>query len=261
MSAFVTEVTPVVTTRDEAANIERSLRGLAWAREVIVIDNFSEDDTPRIASSFPNVRVIQRIFDNLATQWAFACAQSKTEWVLTLDADYIVPDDLAREIDALEPSDDAGAYEASFTYVSRGRPLRGSLYPPRAVLLRRGRYEFAMDGHTQRVNVTGVIRPLQHRALHDDRKPMKRFIARQRRYMRDEATKLRATPFGTLPFSGKIRKLRVVAPFAVVVQTLFVKRLVLDGWPGIHYAIERFIAECILSRELLTPSARSSDRP
>ena len=250
MSGFGAEITPIVTTRDEAANIERSLRGLTWAREVIVVDNFSEDETVRIASSFPNVRVIQRPFDDLATQWTFATAQAKSEWVLTLDADYIVPDTLAHEIDALAPNEDVSGYETSFTYVSRGRPLRGSLYPPRAVLLRRGRYEFVMDGHTQRVNVHGAVQSLQHRVMHDDRKPMRRFIARQRRYMGDEAKKLRATSFGALPLSGKIRKLRVIAPFAVAIQTLFVKGLILDGWPGIYYALERFIAECILTREL-----------
>jgi len=238
MSGFWAEITPIVTTRDEAANIERSLRGLTWAREVIVVDNFSEDETVRIASSFPNVRVIQRPFDDLAAQWTFATAQAKSEWVLTLDADYIVSGTLAHEIDALAPDDDVSGYETSFTYISRGRPLRGSLYPRRAVLLRRGRYEFVMDGHTQRVNVRGIVRSLQHRVMHDDRKPMRRFIARQRRYMGDEAKKLRATSFGALPLSGKIRKLRVIAPFAVAVQTLFVKGLILDGWPGIYYAFE-----------------------
>ena len=68
--------------------------------------------------------------------------------------------------------------------------------------------------------------------------------------MGDEAKKLRATSFGALPLSGKIRKLRILGPFAVAIQTLFVKGLILDGWPGIYYALERFIAECILTREL-----------
>ena len=81
MSGFGAEITPIVTTRDEAANIERSLRGLTWAHEVIVVDNFSEDETVRIASSFPNVRVIQRPFDDLAAQWTFATAQAKSEWL------------------------------------------------------------------------------------------------------------------------------------------------------------------------------------
>src|SRR6185436_15156902 len=110
-----------------------------------------------------------------------------------------------------------------------GRPLRAALYTPRVVLLRRGRFSFYMDGHTQRVRVDGRVEPLRARIVHDDRKPLARFIERQRRYMRDEAAKLRASRWRDLPFSGRVRKLRVVAPFAVAAQTLLLNRGLLDG--------------------------------
>jgi hypothetical protein len=59
-----------------------------------------------------------------------------------------------------------------------------------------------------------------------------------------------------------LRKLIVVAPVAVVIHTLFVKGLILDGPAGWRYVWERFIAEVILSREMLrTISGRGSTRP
>jgi hypothetical protein len=79
---------------------------------------------------------------------------------------------------------------------------------------------------------------------------MRRFMERQRAYMQLEAEKLRRTPWRALPAAGKIRKLRVVAPFAVLAQTLIGKRLLLDGRAGLRYAFERFVAEAVLSREL-----------
>lgn len=253
MSEFAADVTPVLITRDEEANIGRSLGQLRWAKEVIVVDSGSKDATLTIAREFPNVRVEQRTLDDLASQWTFAVSQAKTPWVLTLDADYFVPDAFAQELQELRG--DVAAYVAHFDYAIRGRKLRGSLYPRRPVLLRRDATSFFMDGHTQRVNINGSTADLRTRFVHDDRKPFARFVERQRVYMRDEAAKIRRGQ--NLNFASRVRRLRVVAPFAVLLQTLFAKGLILDGVAGLTYAYERFVAELILSRELF----RSSDRP
>ena len=245
------QITPVILAGDEEANIARTLGALAWAREVVVVDSLSSDATPEIARLFANVRVVQRALDTLAGQWTFAVAQARTAWVLTLDADYFVPDEFVRELDALTLAPDVAGNEAEFAYAVGGKRLRASLYPPRVVLLRRDRCEFYMDGHTQRVSVNGKIEKLRTKLVHDDRKPFARFVARQRRYMRDEAEKLRNVDPRTLNFASRIRKLIVVAPFAVLFHTMFVKGVILDGVAGLRYAWERFVAELILSRELL----------
>lgn len=255
MPGLLSEVTPVILTRDEEANIARTLGQLGWAREVIVVDSESTDRTRAIAESFANVRFVTRRFDDLAAQWSYATSLVTTAWVLMLDADYFVPAEAAAEIDALEP--DLNAYEAEFVYAVHGRPLRASLYPPRPVLLRHGAFAFHMDGHTQRVRVAGRVGRLGTRLVHDDRKDLRRFVARQRRYMRDEAAKLRAAPWRSLGLAGRVRKLRVVAPFAVALHTLFVKGAILDGRAGWRYALERVIAEVILSKEMFAGSSRS----
>jgi len=100
------------------------------------------------------------------------------------------------------------------------------------------------------VRVDGPVVPLREKIIHDDRKSMRNFIARQRRYMRDEAAKLRAADPRTLNAAARLRRLRVVAPLAVVPYLLFVKGLLLDGRAGARYVLERFIAEAILSQEL-----------
>jgi glycosyltransferase involved in cell wall biosynthesis len=243
-------ITPLILTRDEEANIARTLAQLAWAAEVVVIDSVSTDDTVDIARQFPNVRVVERPFDSHAAQWAFGVTQVTTEWVLTLDADYFVPDEFMRELAALDPPPDLAGYSAAFVYAIDGRPTRAALYTPREVLLRRGAFEIWQDGHTQRVRVHGRVERLRERLIHDDRKDLRRFIDRQKTYMRQEAKKLRGTRWRDLPLSGRVRKLRVVAPFATPFYALFVKLTILDGTAGLRYALERFIAEAILSTEL-----------
>ena len=256
MPGLLAEITPVVLTRDEEVNIGRTLGQLRWAREVIVVDSESTDRTRHIAASFPNVRVVVRRFDDFARQWDHALSFVVTKWVLALDADYFVTDAFAGEVDALTPPPDVDGYEAPFRYAIHGRPLRGALYPPHAVLVRRSAATFAMDGHAYRIRVPGRVERLREPLIHDDRKDLRRFMARQKKYMRDEAVKLRATPWRSLNAAGRIRKLRVVAPFAVALHTLVVKRAVLDGRAGWRYALERVIAEVILSWEMIAGSSR-----
>ena len=62
------EITPVILTRDEEPNLERTLAQLAWAGDVVVVDSFSTDATVAIARRFANVRVFQRTIDTLAEQ-------------------------------------------------------------------------------------------------------------------------------------------------------------------------------------------------
>jgi len=247
-------ITPLILTRDEEANIGRTLTQLAWAREVVIVDSLSTDGTAAIARQFANARVVPRAFDSHAGQWSFGVAQVTTPWVLTLDADYFVPEGFVREIASLDPPPDVDGYEAAFLYAVGGKPLRSALYPPRAVLLRRGAFEIWQDGHTQRVRVHGRVERLRAPLVHDDRKDLRRFIDRQRNYMRKEAAKLRATPWNALPTFGRIRKLRVVAPVVTPFYVLFAKRAILDGRAGLRYAFERFLAEAVLSIELFRGS-------
>ena len=57
-------ITPLVLTFNEAPNIGRTLDRLAWAKEIVVLDSFSTDDTEAICRKIPSVRFIQRKFDD-----------------------------------------------------------------------------------------------------------------------------------------------------------------------------------------------------
>jgi glycosyltransferase involved in cell wall biosynthesis len=251
------QITPLILTRDEDANIERTLSQLTWANEVVIIDSFSTDGTLEIARRFPNARIVQRQIDTIAGQTSYGLSQVQTPWVLLLDADYFVPSDLVEEMKQLDPPSGVRGYVGAFRYAVNGKPLRASLYPPRLILIHKDHATVWQDGHTPRVLVDGEAERLEGKIIHDDRKSYARFLQRQRRYMREEAEKLRNADPRSLSTSGRIRKLVVVAPFAVLVHTLFVKGVILDGFGGLRYAWERFVAELILSRELLRRKGRS----
>ncbi len=247
----LTEITPLILTYNEEPNLARTLAQLTWASKILVLDSGSTDQTLALARSFPNVRVVQRSFDSFAQQCNFGLTQLDSEWVLSLDADYLLTSELIAELRALEPSPSVAGYAAAFHYCVNGRPLRSTLYPPRTVLYRRRLARYADDGHAHHVQVSGPVFALQGRILHDDRKPLSHWVWSQDRYAKLEAEKLSRTPSAELGLNDRIRKTILLGPPVVFLYTLFVRGVILDGWAGWHYALQRALAETLLSLRLI----------
>src|SRR5437016_1461262 len=246
-------ITPLILTYNEAPNIERVLERLGWAREVVVVDSFSDDETVEIASRFPQVRVVQRAFDTHSAQWNFGLRETGivSEWVLALDADYVLTPEFVDELRTLRPAAETNGYQAKFRYCINGRILRSGVYPPVTVLYRRNSARYEQDGHTQRLIVDGKVETLRSRILHDDRKPLNRWFQSQQRYMALEAKKIVSADAETLGIADRVRRLRVIAPLTVLFYCLVVRRGVLDGWAGFYYAFQRMLAELLLSLYLI----------
>ncbi|MDX1387895.1 MAG: glycosyltransferase family 2 protein [Acidobacteriota bacterium] len=246
-------ITPIILTFNESPNIARTLEKLAWAREVIIVDSGSTDDTVEIVRSFPNTRIVEHAFESFAAQWTFAIREAgvKTEWSMALDADYVLTDEIIDELSKLDPGPDVGGYRASFVYCVFGKRLRGSIYPPVTVLYRPGSASYREDGHTMRISFPGETLELREKILHDDRKPLSIWLRAQQRYMTLESKIVRETPWKNLNWPDRLRKMRVVAPFVVLVYCLFFKGAILAGKAGFFYAFQRTTAELILSLHLL----------
>ena len=241
----------VILTKDEEANVGRCLEKLRWVPKVLVLDSGSKDGTERIAKSFPNVEWATRPFDTHATQWNHVCDLAKTEWVLCLDADYILSDEVIHEISHLRPGPEVCSYSARFVYCIEGKPLRGTLYPTKPVLLRWKKCRFEDEGHTQVPRVGAKTVTLSNIIYHDDRKSMERWTANQREYARREVDFL----FGPEPKEGwsvtdRLRRLGWLMPILVPIYTLFVKGVVLDGRAGREYVRQRFVAEKLIAKEI-----------
>lgn len=250
---MLVDITPVILTFNEAPNIGRTLERLAWARDIVIVDSGSTDETLAIAARFPNVRLVHRPFDTHAEQWRFAVGQTgiTSDWILRLDADYMLEPELRDELATLAPSAATAAYRIAFTYCIEGRPLRGSLYPPQPVLFRRGMMDIVQDGHTEKFQPDGAVVPLKARLLHDDRKSFSRWFSSQKRYQAQEASKLRSRPWADLAWPDRIRRTRLLGAPAVLVHCLFAKGLMLNGTAGLIYTAQRVIAELLLSLYLL----------
>ena len=182
------EITPVLLTFNEAANIGRTLSCLRWAKDIVIVDSGSTDETISILKGFPQVRVFHRAFDTHGNQWRYATQETgiSTNWILRLDADYEVTEALKVELSRLDADAAVDAYRISFDYAIFGRKLISSLYPPNTILLRKGRFSVSDKGHTEAWTVQGPVKNLKARIVHDDRKSTEQWMLSQGRYMRRE---------------------------------------------------------------------------
>lgn len=251
------EITPMILTFNEEANIGRTLGKLTWARKILIIDSGSTDRTIEVAREYPQVVVIRRGFDTFAPQCNFGLTHVESEWVLSLDADYILSDALVAEIAALQPASHIRGFWTQFVYQVFGRSLRASLYPKRAVLYRKASASYFNEGHAHRVRIEGDLLTLANPIYHDDRKPISRWFGSQARYVSLEANHLLNSDRSKLGRVDRLRLLIVPAPVLMFFYLLIIKRCLLDGWPGWYYTSQRVCAETMLSIELLDRRLRS----
>lgn len=251
------DITPLVLTFNEAPNLERTLQRLRWAEDVVVLDSGSTDGTQEIAARFPNTRFETRAFDDHTTQWNHGVSLVKTEWVLALDADYVLGVGFEDELSRL--MGDKDAYDAAFRYLIFGKALRGSLYPPRAVLFRKSRCAYVQDGHTQMLQVPDTLGHFQTRIDHDDRKPLARWLSSQDKYALLESEKLATADRSKLRLQDKLRLTLWAAIPASLLYTLLIKGTLWDGWRGWYYALQRLLAEMLLALRLLEKRMRDEN--
>ena len=245
------KITPLILTYNEAPNIERTLERLTWAKRIVVIDSFSDDATIEIVASYPQVEVFQRHFDHFAGQCNYGLEQIHTEWALSLDADYILSKELIEELHSLPNQLIKDAYFVKFKYCVFGKPLRGTLLPPRKVFYRKDKAVYVEDGHAHQVQVVGDYGYLAGYINHDDRKSLSRWLWAQDRYMKIESKKLLSTPNSELGFGDRLRKQKVIAPIVIFFYCLILKGGILDGWAGWYYAWQRVLAEVLLAIRLI----------
>jgi glycosyltransferase involved in cell wall biosynthesis len=90
-------IAAVVITKDEERNITACLESLKWVDELIVVDAESSDRTVELAKAY-TPKVFVRTWPGYGPQKNFAMAQATADWILIVDADERVSDELREEI-------------------------------------------------------------------------------------------------------------------------------------------------------------------
>lgn len=120
----------LILAKNEEKNIRDCIKSAQFADEVIIIDDYSTDQTVAIAQEL-GARVCQRAMDgNWGAQQNYAIDQATTNWIFFLDADERITEKLAQEVLSAVKENKLYAYEVPRMNYIMGKPLRhGGWYP------------------------------------------------------------------------------------------------------------------------------------
>jgi glycosyltransferase involved in cell wall biosynthesis len=146
-------VSATVICKNEAACIGQCLSSLEGLAEIVVVDSGSTDGTIAIVEAFSRqgfpVRLIHQAWLGYAGQKQFALDQARQPWVLSIDADEWLDDDLRSALPGLlaaDPSIAGWKLRRMLTLYGRSAPVSRWTRPERIVrLVRRGRARFEAD--------------------------------------------------------------------------------------------------------------------
>ena len=144
------EITAIILTYNEQKHIERCVHSLLpITNRIFVVDSFSTDDTVKIARSF-GAEVVQREWKNYADQfqWGLDHCDVQTDWVMRIDADEYVEEELQMELMKTLPGlskDVSGIYIRRKVFFQGQWIKYGGFYPHK--LLRIWRVGFARIEH------------------------------------------------------------------------------------------------------------------
>lgn len=162
------KISVTVITFNEEANLPACLDSVRWVDEIVIVDSGSSDGTIEIAKKYTD-KVLYHDWPGYAAQKNWAIEQAANDWILSLDADEIVPASLKEEIqDVLGSGSPCPGYYIPRKNFFLGRWIRyGGWYPDYTVRLfdkRKGRFS-AREVH-EAVHVTGnsgyLLTPMEH---------------------------------------------------------------------------------------------------
>ena len=87
-------ISVVINTLNDEKNIEKAIKSVNWADEILVCDMHSEDKTVEIAKGMGARVVFHKRLDYVEPARNFAISKASGDWILVLDPDEEVPENL-----------------------------------------------------------------------------------------------------------------------------------------------------------------------
>lgn len=215
---------------NEKNNIADCLKSVSFADEIIVVDSFSADNTVEIARQFTD-KIFQQEWLGMIGQKNFALSKAGGEWVLGLDADERIPDELKEKIkEIISAPSSADGYRIPRKNYFLGKWMRhGGWYPDHVLRLFRrekGKYGGA-EPHDKAV-VDGRVETLDLPLIHHTYTSFRQYVTKQFQWSSDSAREM---------FRKKGKDKNAVfyiflKPVTKFLETFLLKRGFMDGFHG-----------------------------
>jgi glycosyltransferase involved in cell wall biosynthesis len=221
-----------IITKNEARNIEDCLRSVAWAQEIVVVDQFSWDGTADMAKGL-GAWVYQEPWKGYARQKNSAVEKTKGEWILSLDADERITAPLKEEIEQTIERKDAlcGYFIARKNFFSGQWIRHGGWYPDYCLrLFRKAAGHFEERAVHEKIVVDGSTGYLKNSMEHYTYRSVAEYLIRMERYSRLAALEIREGKHPPLWLALSLR------PAFTLLNMYLLRGGFLDGKKGLFLA-------------------------
>jgi glycosyltransferase involved in cell wall biosynthesis len=156
-----------IITFNEEKIISKCLEKLSWANEIVVVDSGSTDKTVEICKKF-GANVIYNKFENFGIQKQFALNQTSNNWVLSLDADEVLSDELTSEIKNIVFTDEFDGYLIPRTHVFLNKIFKYGSENKKPILrlFNKQKGKFQENKVHETIEVQGKLGNLKNEMLH-----------------------------------------------------------------------------------------------
>jgi len=226
------KISATIITYNEERNLPRAIESLRCCDEILVVDSGSTDRTVELAERL-GARVIEANWRGYAGQKNYASDQASHDWILSLDADEALSEDLEAEIWQLKkngPTYDSYTVPRLAQYLGKWI-LYSGWYPDRKMrLFDRRKSCWVGDYVHESVKVNGTVGELKGNLLHYTCGSLTEHLKTMDRYTTLAAEELaaRKKPIG-------MRQL-LIEPMWTFFSTYVLKRGFLDGVEGLTIA-------------------------
>ncbi len=233
------DLSVVIITNNEEANLRRCLDSVRFADEIVIVDSGSGDRTLEIATSF-GARIYEHPWDGFGRSKQKAVSYATGNWILSLDADEVLSEILAEEIKGIMKSDSSrDGYYLNRRTNFLGRWIGHSGWYPDSVLrlFRKGKGRFDDAVIHEKVILDGPAGILKGELYHYSYTSLEQYIRKSNRY----------TTLGAEEVFSRGRKASLwditARPFMTFIKHFLIKQGFRDGWEG--FLISCFSAHAV----------------
>lgn len=240
-------ISVVVSAWNEERNLRRCLSSVAWADEIVVIDNASTDETARIAKEFTSYVFKRPNNAMLNVNKNFGFTKATAQWILSLDADEEIPIVLKKEILQATGQSDAIGFWFPRKNIIFGKWIEHGLWWPdkQLRLFRRGRGTFPCKHVHEYLEVEGKTESFAEPYIHYNYDSISQFIRKMDTiYTESELEKLIATDY-RLAWYDAVR-----FPMSDFVKIYFAQEGYKDGLHGLVLALLQAIYSFVVFAKL-----------
>jgi len=178
-------ITVTILAKNAAETLTATLDSLSRFPEVLLLDTGSTDNTIEIAKGYPNVKALEASFQGFGKTHNLASSLAANDWILSIDSDEIVSEELASEITALSLNPNA-VYTLNRHNYFNGKAIRccAGWHPdPVLRLYHRGKTRFTDAEVHETVKTEGFsIIPLKGPLLHTPYRSIEQFLSKMQLY-------------------------------------------------------------------------------